>query len=211
MAGSLGIFAFAFAAALLGQPPSLQPAPARATLNRIAETLARYPTPPGAAEAIAAARQSARWLAGRLKDDKTPDAYSRSLERSLEMLRAALESGPIRQAETLQYVAQDLKLKHTDCKQFGMGRLVKVQVRTVNGGGEAGGWQVFYRWLPSRAVGEVRPQPFPSLSSPTSVELPPGAYTIQARRTVNGKEAASAELPVPVGGTKSVVFEVPVP
>jgi hypothetical protein len=194
-----------------GQPPSLKPAPIRATLNQIVEALNRYPPSPETSEAVAGIRGSARWLAGLLKDDTTPAAYARSMERNLALLRKALNSGPVRQAETLQYVLEDLKLKHADCKQFGMGRLVKLEVRTMKGSGEASGWQVFYRWLPSRAVGEVRPQPFPSLSSPTSVELPPGAYAVQARKTVDGKEVASRELPVPVGGQKIVTFEVPVP
>lgn len=207
----LGTLVLVAVAICPGRPPSLNPAPVRATLMQIADTLNRYPQSPQTAETIAGVRKSATWLAGRLKDEKTPAAYSRSIERSFELLRAALDSGPVRQAETLQYVLQDIKLKHADCKQFGMGRLVKLEVRTMQGGGQSKGWQIFYRWIPSRAVGEVRPQPFPSLSSPTSVELPPGAYTVQARKTVDGKELNSAELPVPVGGTKSVVFEVPVP
>jgi hypothetical protein len=211
MARFLGTFLVAVVAVSLGQRPSLKPAPVRATLNQVVGTLSSYPQSPDTAETIAALRKSALWLAGRLKDDKTPEAYGRSVERSLELLRAALDSGPLRQAETLQYIFQDLTLKHADCKQFGMGRLVKLKVRTLKGNSEDKGWQVFYRWLPARAVGEVRPQPFPSLSSPTSVELPPGAYTIQARRTIDGREVATTELPVPVGGARSVDFEVPVP
>jgi hypothetical protein len=169
-----------------------------------------YPLSPETSEAVAGIRKSAAWLAGRLRDN-TPAPYGRSIERHLDLLRAALDSGPVRQAETLQYVLEDIKLKHADCRQFGMGRLVKLEVRTKKEGEEVKGWQVFYRWIPSRAVGEVRPQPFPALSSPTSVDLPPGAYTIQARKSVEGKELASAEMPVPVGGRKAVTFEVPVP
>ncbi len=81
--------------------------------------------------------------------------------------------------------------------------VAKLQIRL-------GADQVFYRWLPARAVGEVRPQPFLSLNSPTSVEIPPGAYSVQAKKAVAGKEIASAELPVPVGGTKTVTLEIPV-
>jgi len=207
----LGTLFFTLAAICQGQPPSLAPAPVRSTLKQIVETLNRYPQSPETAEAVAGIRKSAMWLAGRLKDDKTPAPYGRSIERHLALLREALESGPVRQAETLQYVFEDIKLKHADCKQFGMGRLVKLEVRTKKGNEEVRGWQVFYRWIPSRAVGEVRSQPFPSLSSPTSVELPPGAYTVQAKKAVDGKELASAELTVPVGGRKTVTFEVPVP
>jgi hypothetical protein len=42
------------------------------------------------------------------------------------------------------------------------------------------------------------------------VEIPPGAYSVQATRTVAGREIASAELPVPVGGQKTVTVEIPV-
>jgi hypothetical protein len=207
----VAILVLVAAAICLGRPPSLNPSPVRATLTQIADTSNRYPQSPQTAEAIAGVRKSATWLAGHLKDEKTPAAYGRSVERSLDLLRAALDSGPLRQAETLQYVLQDIKLKHADCKRFGMGRLVKIEVRTMKDGRQSSGWQIFYRWIPSRAVGQVRPQPFPLLSSPTSAELPPGAYTVLARKTVDGKELNSAELPVPVGGTKTVVFEVPVP
>jgi hypothetical protein len=202
---------FACILALSAAQPSLQPAPVRATLGRIAAVVERFPTAPETAASVADIRRSAAWLGGRLMDDRTPAAYARSLERDLGLLESALEGGDGLRAGTLEYVARDLALKHDDCRKFGMGRLVKVEVRTVNSGGESSGWQVFYRWVPSRAVGEVRQMPFPSLSSPTSVELPPGAYALQAKRTVNGKELAGAEMPVPVGGTKTVAFQVPVP
>lgn len=193
-----------------GQPPSLKPPPVRSTLSRIVETVNHYPQSADTKAAVEGIRQSATWLAGRLNDDRTPAAYGRNLAQDVDLLQDALHGSPDRQAQTLKDVLEDIRLKHADCKQFGMGRLVKLEVRTVKDGRDVGGWQVFYRWLPARAVGEVRPQPFLSLSSPTSVELPPGAYSVQAKKAVEGKEVASAELPVPVGGKKTVTLEIPV-
>jgi hypothetical protein len=160
---------------------------------------------------MAGIRKSATWLAGQLNNERTPVAYARSLERSLALLRSAAGLGEPQRVETLRAVFDDIKLKHADCRQSGMGRLVKLEVRTIRGTTEVRGWQVFYRWLPGRWVGEVRPQPFLSLSSPTTVEVPPGAYSVYALRTVNGKEVQTKELPVPVGGAPKVTVEVPVP
>ena len=207
----LGILFLAAACLCPGQPPSLNPAPVRATLKRIIEILDRYPKSPGTGELVAGMRQRASWLAGQLRDDRTPAQYGRSVERDLALLRAALDLAPDAQAETLRSVSEDISLKHADCKRFGMARLVKLEVRTMHGTAETKGWQVLYRWLPGRAVGEVRSQSFPALSSPAAVELPPGAYSVRAVKNVEGRELSSKEWPVPVGGAKTVAFEVPVP
>jgi hypothetical protein len=177
----------------------------------VTATPAPRPHEPDTAAIVAGIRRNATWLAGRLSDDRTPAAYARSVELNLTYLRAALDFGAASRMETLKYVFEDLEQKHLDCMHSGMGRLVKLEVRTMQGTNEVRGWQVFYRWLPGRAVGEVRPQPFPSLSSPTAVELPPGAYSVQAVKAVAGREVLSGELRVPVGGRKSVTFELPVP
>jgi hypothetical protein len=194
-----------------GRVPSLNPQPASATLRQIVKTLDRYPHSPETGGFVAEIRRSASWLAGQLKDEKTPIPYARSLERDLAVLRHAAGPGKGQQVGTLRMVLDDIKLKHADCKQFGMGRLIKLEVRTIQGATEVKGWQVFYRRLPGRAVGEVRPQPFLSLSSPTAVEIPPGAYSVFALKTVGGKEVLSRELPVPVGGSRKTTIEVPVP
>jgi hypothetical protein len=193
-----------------GQPPSLKPPPVRSTLNQILETVNHYPPSADTKAAVEGIRKSATWLAARLNDDRTPAAYGRNMAQDVALLQNTLYGSPAQQAQTLEDVLEDIKLKHADCKQFGMGRLVKLEVRTVKDGREVSGWQVFYRWLPARAVGEIRPQPFLALSSPTSVEIPPGAYSVQAKKAVEGKEVASAELPVPVGGKKIVTLEIPV-
>ena len=207
---SVGIFA-ALAIVCAAQPPSLNPPPIRDTLKRITNVVNRYPPSADTKGAVEGIRTSATWLAGRLDDKRIPAAYGRNLAEDVFVLEVALGGGPAQQAEALQSVLEDIKLKHSDCKQFGMGRLVKLEVRTVKDGREVSGWQVFYRWLPARNVGEVRPQSFLALSSPTSVEIPPGAYSVQARKSADGKETSSAELPVPVAGRKTVTLDIPVP
>lgn len=202
-----------FIAALVvceAQPPSLNPPPIRGTLNQILETLNHYSSSPETKPALDGIRKSSKWLAGRLVDEKIPAAYGRSMAQELALLQDNEDSSPEQQAQTLKTVFEDIKLKHSDCKQFGMGRLVKVEVRTVKDGRQEGGWEVFYRWLPSRPLGAVLPQPFLSLSSPTSVEIPPGEYSVQAKKTVGGKEITTPELPVPVAGKKTVTLDIPV-
>jgi hypothetical protein len=114
-----------------GQPPSLKPPPVRSTLSRIVETVNRYPQSADTKAAVEGIRQSATWLAGRLNDDRTPAAYGRNMAQDLDLLQDALHGSPDRQAQTLKDVLEDIRLKHADCKQFGMGRLVKLEVRTV--------------------------------------------------------------------------------
>lgn len=205
----LGLFV-AGAAVCDAQAPSLNPPPIRGTMNQIIEALNHYPSSPETMAAREGIRKSATWLAGRLTDERIPAAYGRAMAEDLALLRDGEGSSRQGQTQTLQSVFEDLKLKHADCKRFGMGRLVKLEVRTVKEGRQQSGWEVFYRWLPSRPVGTVRPQPFLSLSSPTSVEIPPGAYSVQARKTVDGKQITSPELPVPVGGKKTVTLDLPV-
>jgi hypothetical protein len=203
---------FLIAAALSsGQAQSLKPQPVRTTLRRMLKAVEDLPKSPETAEPAAGIQASASWLVLRLNDDTTPAAYGRSLERELALVRAAQGQSVEARAETLRAVYADIQLKHADCKQFGMGRMVKLEARTMQGAKEVGGWQVFYQWLPGRAVGEVSAQPFLSLSSPASVELPPGAYVVHAVKAVQGAETVSKALRVPVGGVRTVTVEVPVP
>ena len=199
------------AAVCRGQPPSLNPPPIRATLNEIVATVSRYPRSADTGELLDGIRKSVIWLGGRLSDNRIPVVYARDLEQDAAVLEVTLTAAPDLQARALRDVFADVRLKHADCRRFGMGRLVKLEVRTVKDGREVSGWQIFSRWLPARAVGEVRPQPFLSLSSPASTEIPPGAYSVQAKKTIGGSEVASAELPVAVGGQKTVTIEIPVP
>jgi hypothetical protein len=122
--------------------------------------------------------------------------------RNLSDMAAACETG----AASVSTVLRDLELKISDCRQFGMARLVPVRVETLHASDLVREWEVFYRWdsgSPSANIAEVRA---PGLST-TSLKLPPGLYIFRAQQGPR----ASEKLRIPVSGTAQVVVQIRVP
>ena len=104
-------------------------------------------------------------------------------------------------------MVQDLKVKSDDCRKFGRGRLVQVEVSTVKGGQVVNNWQVYYKYA---AVGDLPTAKLPmeSLSSPARKLLPPGQYDFHAEAAVGGSFVESAVIRCAVGGVPLVRLEI---
>jgi|SRR5271157_1476622 len=133
-----------------------------------------------------------------------------SLATQLETLaqRAKEDDASARQlTDGFAFVARDLRAKYSDCMQFGMGRLVSVNIRTVRGDNAPDpGWEVFYRCTLSngQAGGEVQARGLTAIG----VQLPPAAVCVfRARRGT--QEAVTGQIPV--FGREPVDVEVKVP
>jgi len=141
-----------------------------------------------------------------------PPEYMESLDRDLTACRAVsgAKDPAIRRA-VLQSVSNDIAVKAADCKQFGMGRAVPVQVVTLRGKDADHGWEVYYRWLCASAL-RVQERRIPKLTSPATVELPPGEYAFRAqKRTANGELAKTDPVNITVGLRQQVECQLPVP
>jgi hypothetical protein len=141
-----------------------------------------------------------------------PPEYMDSLDRDLIACRAAsgAKDQAIRRA-VLQAVSNDIAVKASDCQQFGMGRSVPVQVVTLRGKDPDNGWEVYYRWLCSSAL-HVEERRIPKLTSPATVELPPGEYAFRAqKRAANGELTKTDPVNITVGLRQTVECQLPVP
>lgn len=155
---------------------------------------------------------STRWPASSPQDYRVSLAgHVRSLDRAIEAKdRARLDT-------TLQSLAEDLEAKLEHCLASGgrLGGSVIVRVRTLQGGQEAGSWQVFYMPKVFEVSPTASPDLFPQLSSPTDERLVPGRYLMWLRnpgtgavgeRTVvkigEGRQELMIDLPVPGGASK---------
>lgn len=199
--------------ALLAQQPALprQPKPIATSLNEIewyARMLATHHLE--LQSEAATILRATGWLGKKLARHEPPD-YELQLTTDDFLLNYAVEHP--KDAETLmQAVAQDLFIKDQDCERHGHGRLVPVEVHTVKGAADAGGWQVYYQWVPPTQGFSPTQMSFPALSSPTSIDLPPGLYRMHAEKAgAQGSTMSSETVNVPVGGEQSIVWKIPVP
>jgi len=141
-----------------------------------------------------------------------PPEYLESIDRDLAACRVAatIRDGEQRRL-VLSSVEKDVKIKADDCHSFGMGRKVPVTIKTVRGEKPENGWQVFYKWS---CASLLQPQEVrvPNLTSPASVELPPGVYSIRAeKRNASNQVETIAAVTVVVGLAASVPLELPIP
>jgi hypothetical protein len=122
--------------------------------------------------------------------------------RNLADIAAACERG----AASASTILHDLEIKISDCRKFGMARLVPLRVETLRAADLVRDWEVFYRWdagSPSPGVAELRA---PGLST-TSLKLPPGLYIFRAQQG----QRASEKVRIPVSGLAQVVVQIKVP
>lgn len=150
------------------------------------------------------------WLEKRLSSHEAPE-YTLQLTVDNYLLKYAVDH-PADAAALIHSVAQDLVIKDQDCERNGHGRLVPVEVHTVKGDADSGGWQVYYEWVPPVQGFSPTPMTFPSLSSPTSISLPPGLYRMHAEKPgAQGVTLKSETANVAVGGNQSILWKIPVP
>lgn len=140
-----------------------------------------------------------------------PPEYMASLDRDFDACSYAFhlkDAGQRR--ELLQAIRRDIEVKSKDCAQFGMGRLVPVRITTVHGTGPENGWAAFYKWssVSSFPVAELR---VPGLTSPATLNLPPGVYSFRAEMKTGASDLKTDVVTVPIGGQKLIDVQLPVP
>lgn len=128
------------------------------------------------------------WVArhsGSYSPAKTQDKYLVSLKRLNQQL-ALIEAKPSapETLERLQDVAADLQIKADNCRNStdGLGKEVRVKVRTLVGTDEVKGFEIFY--VPKGLLDvKSEHERFRRLSSPTDeVILAPGRYAVWGKR-----------------------------
>jgi hypothetical protein len=202
-----------FASGCAWAKPADPLAPTRAKLDELETCL-------GKSDVLSTLRKGLLWgwekpgTAPTLNPPKPPPPpvdYMESLDRDAKACTAAsaLPDEEQRRA-VLDSVRRDVAAKAEDCRRFGMGRRVPVSIRTVRGDQAENGWQVFYKWS---CAGPLQPEEIrvPNLTSPASVELPPGVYSFRAeKRNPAGQVETVAPVTITVGSSPTVPLELPV-
>jgi hypothetical protein len=149
------------------------------------------------------------WLHNKLTRDE-PLEYRMQLTLDAYVLTKALTDS-VQAEQIMTDVEKDLRLKSTDCRRFGHGRAVRVEVETIRGDKQESGWQICYLWVPTVKLAPIEMH-FPRPSSPAVADLPPGQYIIHAeRKDDHGKNVKSESVTVPVGGTEQIHWKLLIP
>jgi hypothetical protein len=145
-----------------------------------------------------------------------PAEYLDSLDQDISACVFALQSKDDARRETLlRAVSKDIAIKAEDCHRFGMGRNVSVRVTTMRmislqGPTAENGWEVYYKWNCSSDF-QPKEMRIPQLSSPASVQLPPGNYSIRAQKTLSKAQVSKTEpAEIIVGLQPSVEVQLPI-
>ena len=141
--------------------------------------------------------------AGSLASDK----YLRSLIRNNELLKKTeKQRDPALAVGLLRDIALDMEVKADNCRNSkdGLGKVIRVKVRTLRGGQEAPGYEV---WFVQKGMYDVKSahDRFRKQSSPTDErELWPGGYALWARKG----ESESQPTTVRLGGRGDTRIEI---
>ncbi len=139
------------------------------------------------------------------------DDYLRSITRSNELLTKAANEKPDRQLELVRDVALDLQIKADNCRNSkdGLGKIIRVQIRTKHDTQEVPGYEVWYVQKGYYDVPSAHER-FHQQSSPTdSLSLWPGRYAIWVRKDdFTGKPAT---IRIGGQGQKEIVVDLEVP
>jgi hypothetical protein len=112
------------------------------------------------------------------------DPYFRQLRSDASALESAKKLPAPKTLEVVRIVARDLRTKALNCENSadGLGKQILVSARTLKGGAEAPGFEIFY--VPMALLGQkAEHKRFPTLSSPaTHNNIPPGYYAIWLRK-----------------------------
>lgn len=145
------------------------------------------------------------------KPPPPPADYLETLDRDLAACSAASTLADAGQRRAvLDSVLKDIAVKAEDCRRFGMGRKVPVSIKTVRVNQTENGWQVFYKWS---CAGPLQPEEIrvPNLTSPATVELPPGVYAFRAeKKNPAGHLETVDPVTITVGSSPTVPIELPI-
>ena len=134
-----------------------------------------------------------------------PPEYIDSLDRDLNACSFASQiKDDSRRQAIIDSVIKDISIKARDCRRNGMGRKVTIHVTTVRGSAPDNGWVVFYKW--SCASGfETNEMRIPQLTSPATIDLPPGEYVIRAEKKMPDSHVVTIEPATVIVGLDPIV------
>jgi len=208
-----------FALLLLGLPTGAMPqsipqapAPMRDVLSELSQRATALGKPrKDLRKYTQAIDYGASWLKERVTE-KDPPEYRLQLTIDDYLLGRAI-ANPDDATEIVKSVAADVELKSRDCYQFGHGRRVSLEIRTMRGNVEEGGWQIFYRWLPPNNLPvQTMQMSFPEPSSPSKWDLPVGMYEFHIeKRDASGTLLKSNAMVVPVGLENKGEWRIQIP
>jgi hypothetical protein len=112
--------------------------------------------------------------------------------------------------KVLASIAEDLRIKAADCKDWGAGRLVTVIANTVKNGQPEPGWTVMYKWVSVSGLNSIDLS-FPQVSTPTSKAVPPGVYAVYATKQIGDTVKKTTPVTVSAFQDQKVKCEIPVP
>ncbi len=112
--------------------------------------------------------------------------------------------------KVLASIAEDLRIKAADCRNWGAGRLVTVIASTLKNGQPDPGWTVMYKWVSVSGLNSID-LAFPQISTPTSKGLPPGVYSVYATKQVGDTVKKTPPVTVSAFENQKVKCEIPVP
>lgn len=137
-----------------------------------------------------------------------PSAYDEMMVARVEALEWARRDAKSGLA-ILKAVVEDLALAAWDCRtsKAGMGRLVPISIETLKNMREDRGWHLSYKPVFFEFMDDVRPLPFPMLSSPSAWKLPPGRYIVWAHKD----KLAANPVVITIGGGDRMQWQMPVP
>ncbi len=110
----------------------------------------------------------------------------------------------------LESIANDLRVKVEDCREWGMSRLVTIVASTLKNGQPDPGWTVMYKWVSVSGLNSAELS-FPKESSPTAKSLPPGLYSIYATKQVGDTVKKTEAKTISAFQKDKVQCEIPVP
>ena len=138
-------------------------------------------------------------------------AYLASLDQDIRACGIAAKLTDPKASDAIySAIAKDIEIKASDCRKFGMGRMVTVHVKTMLGGAPNNGWQVLYKWVGASLL-QGQEIPFPNMTSPATGELPPGVYVLRVEKAGAPTLGKSPQpLTIVVGSELTKEVEIPV-
>lgn len=136
---------------------------------------------------------------------KSENQKSASLPQEYLKNLADIATACEKKTATSDAIAEDLEIKRADCQQYGMGRLVPLEVETLKGTAVVNLWEVFYEWV-SGTTDKGTELRVPGVTT-AKLNLPPGIYLFRARKD----GVASSQLRVPVVGQDKIKVQITVP
>jgi len=211
------------AAQSIAAPPRLEPtAKALTGLQKCGESVSRT-APKASKDLLQAQTLLTRGLligwnnpSGEFAAVPPPKEYVQALEQEAEWcVRVAniLNNDPGKKEvaeRVLESIANDLRIKVEDCRQWGMGRLITVVAATLKNGKPDPGWTVMYKWVSVSGLNSAELS-FPQESTPTTKALPPGIYSIYATKQVGDKLQKTEAKTVSAFQKDKVQCEIAVP